>query len=40
MVPALIYPAFSDGVLVGSAKQGILAVPLISGLVGWTLLRR
>ena len=32
--------AFSDGALVDTAKLGILAASLISGVVGWTLLRR
>ena len=32
--------AFSDGALVNTAKLGILAVSLISGVAGWTLLRR
>jgi NhaA family Na+:H+ antiporter len=32
--------AFSDGALVAKAKLGILAASLISGVIGWTLLRR
>ena len=32
--------AFSDGALVDTAKLGILAASLVSGVVGWTLLRR
>jgi NhaA family Na+:H+ antiporter len=32
--------AFSDAALVNTAKLGILAASLISGVVGWTLLRR
>jgi Na+:H+ antiporter, NhaA family len=32
--------AFSDGTLVDTAKLGILAASLISGVIGWTLLRR
>ena len=32
--------AFSDGALVDTAKLGILVASLISGVVGWTLLRR
>ena len=32
--------AFSDGALVNTAKLGILAASLISGVVGWTQLRR
>jgi NhaA family Na+:H+ antiporter len=32
--------AFSDDALVGTAKLGILAASLISGVVGWMLLRR
>jgi NhaA family Na+:H+ antiporter len=32
--------AFSDGVLVDKAKLGILAASLVSGVAGWTLLRR
>jgi NhaA family Na+:H+ antiporter len=32
--------AFSGGALVATAKLGILAASLISGVVGWALLRR
>ena len=32
--------AFSDSTLVDTAKLGILAASLISGVIGWTLLRR
>jgi NhaA family Na+:H+ antiporter len=32
--------AFSDGALVNTAKLGILAASLNSGVAGWTLLRR
>jgi NhaA family Na+:H+ antiporter len=32
--------AFSDGALVNTDKLGILAASLISGVAGWTLLRR
>jgi NhaA family Na+:H+ antiporter len=32
--------AFSDGALVDTAKLGILVASLISGVIGWTLLRR